>query len=236
MFLTFISSRLALNIKGIKHQTVWVEFPEIEKRFKELGVPPSEILPDGTPRYTVPAIHDPSTNTFISDSARIVEYLDRTYPETPRIIIPGTTILNATLEWAWRRTIFTLYPLLAPNVIAHMSPAASQKYEARFESRVNMSLQDFKNDKALHAKLWKDGEEAFTVANSWFKPSDGGERLGPWIMGDKLSFSDLIVGSGLAYIASCSGEESEEWKKFGTWNDERWKGLWEQVKPYAQVY
>ncbi|RXW24101.1 hypothetical protein EST38_g1786 [Candolleomyces aberdarensis] len=228
--------RFALNIKGIKHQTVWVEFPEIEKRFKELGIPPSEILPDGTPRYTVPAIHDASTNTLISDSIKIVEYLDQTYPETPRVIAPGTAILNATLEWAFRTTIFTMYPLLAPNVVAHMNPVASQKYQARFESRVNMSLQEFKNDETLHEKLWKGAEDAFTVANSWFKTSDGKESLGPWIMGGDVSFSDLIIGSGLAYIAACSGEESEEWRKFGNWNNGRWKGFWEKMKPYAQVH
>ena len=225
-------TRFALNIKGLEHQTVWIEFPEIEKRLKELGIPPSDILPDGTARYTVPAIHDTSTNTLISDSTKIIEYLDRAYPETPRIIAPGTTILNATLEWAFRGTIFTLYPLLAPNVVAHMSPAASQKYQARLESRVGMPLQEFKNDKSLHEKIWKNAEEAFTVANSWFKASEGGA----WIMGDKVSYSDLIVGSGLAYIATCSGEESEEWEKFGTWHGGRWKGLWEQVKQYANVY
>ncbi|KAJ2912538.1 hypothetical protein MD484_g7892, partial [Candolleomyces efflorescens] len=235
-FPSSLPNRFALNIKGIKHQTVWLEFHELEKRMKELAVPPSEISSDGTPRYTVPAIHDPSTNTLISDSLKIVEYLDKTYPETPRIIAPGTTVLNVTLDWAFRQNIFGLYPLLAPNVIAHMNLESSQKYQRIFESILKQSLQDFKNDEALHAKLWKDAEDSLTIANGWFKTLDGEEGLGPWIMGDNVSYSDLIVGSGLAWIATCSMEDSEDWRKVGTWNNGRWKVFWEKMKPYAQVY
>jgi hypothetical protein len=117
-----------------------------------------------------------------------------------------------------------------------MNPESSRKYQAILESRVKMPLQEFKGDEALQAKLWKDAEDALSIANNWFKTSDGGKRLGPWIMGDNVSYSDLIVGSGVAWIATCSMEESEEWRKFETWNNGRWKGLWEKVKPYAQVY
>ncbi|KAJ2929450.1 hypothetical protein H1R20_g7645, partial [Candolleomyces eurysporus] len=202
--------RLALNIKGIKHQTEWLDYPKIEEQSKKLGIPPSEIKPDGKPFYSIPAIYDPSTNTRISDSLKIIEYLDKTYPDTPQIITPGTSILNASFSWAIGKSIFTLYPLVAPHMISNSTGETSSIFRARFEGRVKMTLEEFENDKALPAKIWAESEEAFTTASAWFKTPDGQERLQPWIMGQEITFADLIVGAALAWaVYSTGGEDAE---------------------------
>ncbi|KAJ2930910.1 hypothetical protein H1R20_g6174, partial [Candolleomyces eurysporus] len=201
--------RLALNIKGIKHQTEWLDFPKIEEQSKKLGIPPSEIKPDGKPFYSIPAIYDPSTNTRISDSLKIIEYLDKTYPDKPQIIAPGTSILNASFSWAFGKSVFTLFPLVAPHMIANSTPEASSIFRARFEGRVKMTLEEFENDKALPAKLWAEAEEAFTTASAWFKTPDGQERLQPWIMGREITFADLIVWGALAWAVYGTGGEDE---------------------------
>ncbi|KAJ2912536.1 hypothetical protein MD484_g7891, partial [Candolleomyces efflorescens] len=229
--------RLALNIKGIKHQTEWIEYTEIEKRSKELGIPPSEIKADGKPFYTIPSIYDPSTNTRISDSLKIIEYLDKTYPDTPQIIPPGTSILNATLNWAIGKTVFTLYPVVGPFLISAMPKETSSIFRGRFEGRVGATLEEFQNDKALPEKFWAESQEALKAASAWFKGSDGQELLHPWIMGENITFADLIVGSGLAWVVSSSGgEQSEVWERVGGWDDGRWKVFWEKLKPYTAVY
>ncbi|RXW24104.1 hypothetical protein EST38_g1785 [Candolleomyces aberdarensis] len=229
--------RLALNIKGIKHQTQSLDFTKIEEQCKELGIPPSEIKPDGKPFYSVPAIYDPSTNTRISDSLKIIEYLDKTYPDTPQIIIPGTSILNASFSWAIGKSVFTLFPLVASYIISHTPPEASSIFRKRFEGRVKVTLEEFENDKALPAKIWAEGEEAFTTASAWFKTSDGQDRLQPWIMGQDITFADLIVGAGLAWaVYGTGGEDGEGWKRIAGWDDGRWKAFWDKMKPYAIVY
>ena len=52
------------------------------------------------PWYTVPFIHDQSTGVVMCDSFGIVQYLDKQYPSSPRVITPGTlTFETACYEY-----------------------------------------------------------------------------------------------------------------------------------------
>ena len=63
--------RLALNLKGVKYSTQWVEMPDITAVREKLGVPANRTLPDGTPYHTLPVIHDTATGALIGDSFEI---------------------------------------------------------------------------------------------------------------------------------------------------------------------
>ena len=93
-----VFSSYSLNYKGLPFRTVWVEYPDIESTLKAAGiVSNTRKKPDGSPTWTVPAIYDPKTKTGITESFAIAEYLDKTYPDTPLLIPPGTR----TLQKAW---------------------------------------------------------------------------------------------------------------------------------------
>ncbi|KAF8509530.1 hypothetical protein BU17DRAFT_70416 [Hysterangium stoloniferum] len=67
-----------LNYKGIPYNTVWVEYPEIAATMRKIGAAPTSTKPDGSPHYTIPM----GSPTVISDSWKIVEYLEETYPSS----------------------------------------------------------------------------------------------------------------------------------------------------------
>jgi glutathione S-transferase len=67
--------------KRIPFETVWVEFADIEKVSKEVGIAPNGKKADGTDRYTLPAIKDQETGHSLADSFKIAQYLDKKYPE-----------------------------------------------------------------------------------------------------------------------------------------------------------
>ena len=50
-----------MNIKGLPYRTVWVEYPDIVAVLEKIGAPPAGKAPDGSPKYTLPAIYDPNT-------------------------------------------------------------------------------------------------------------------------------------------------------------------------------
>jgi glutathione S-transferase len=87
---------LNLNYKRIPYKTVWVEYPYIKPLYLELKQEPTTIA-NGKPEYTLPAIHDPNTGTFVSDSFRIAQYLDKTYPDRP-LIPEGTAGLQSAFD------------------------------------------------------------------------------------------------------------------------------------------
>lgn len=67
------------------------------------------IRKNGTPYYSLPVIQDPNTGEekIISDSARIAEYLDSTYPDTPKIVPVGTYTLQKTFMVAYDGAILS---------------------------------------------------------------------------------------------------------------------------------
>ncbi|VDB92616.1 unnamed protein product [Peniophora sp. CBMAI 1063] len=85
-------TRYALNLKGLKFKTKWLSFAAIEPKMKELGVAPHAT----TIKYTVPTIYDPKTKKVVTESFAIAKYLDETYPDTPRLVAPGTAVLHRT--------------------------------------------------------------------------------------------------------------------------------------------
>ncbi|KAF8994799.1 hypothetical protein BDQ17DRAFT_1524749 [Cyathus striatus] len=85
--------RYILNYKNLPYKTIYLEYPDIETTSKNLGIPPTATKVDGSPYYTLPAIHDSSTNKALADSLRIAQYLDATYPDTPAVVMKGTKCL-----------------------------------------------------------------------------------------------------------------------------------------------
>ncbi|KAL5504851.1 hypothetical protein ACEPAH_7514 [Sanghuangporus vaninii] len=118
-------TRISLNYKEVPYKTEWIEYPDIEPTLKKLGGAPTSKKDDGRDHYTLPAIHDSATGKFITDSTRIAEYLDATYPDKPLLFPPGSRhAAVAMLEDVTLPTIFKLIPLLLPGPAYHPSEAS----------------------------------------------------------------------------------------------------------------
>jgi glutathione S-transferase len=86
-------------------------------------------LDSGRQLHTVPTIHDHATGTVVSDSSRILEYLERTYP-TPALYPPDAAErdevarwmrwLDSTLGLTARRLGYTQIALECPDILAHL--------------------------------------------------------------------------------------------------------------------
>ncbi|KAJ2912533.1 hypothetical protein MD484_g7886, partial [Candolleomyces efflorescens] len=233
--------QLALNLKGIEHNTEWIQYSDIEKRFKELDIPPSEIRSDGTPAYTIPAISDSSTNVRISDSVKILEYLDKAYPDTHQLVDPGTEVLTAAFAWAERKNMRgPTWPLVAPNtIISGLSGPCSAKYRRNFEAWTKYQVEELQSNPVLFDKVWKDAREGYAIVDGWLNAaskSTDEPAGGPWITGKDIKLADLILAADLAWPIAVFGEDSEEWRKIGEWNDGRWRERWGLFKQYAIIH
>ncbi|KAF8844170.1 hypothetical protein BDN67DRAFT_963274 [Paxillus ammoniavirescens] len=87
-------TRFVLSYKNLPFETVWVEFPDIASKMKEIGASPNK-GPDGSELYTVPVLSDPNTGALITDSSVIAEYLEQTYPEKPIFSHSSNGLINA---------------------------------------------------------------------------------------------------------------------------------------------
>ncbi|KAF5366592.1 hypothetical protein D9758_008953 [Tetrapyrgos nigripes] len=227
-------ARYCLNYKGLAYTTIYIEYhwQDVEAVCKESGIPPSRTNPDGTPKYTLPSIIDPTTGTAVSDSFRIAEYLDKAYPETPVVLPPGTRGLQAAF-------VEGLFPKMLPLIKFGMDPTASkfitEKSEAYFR-RVRgadwgpgVTLKDIYPDTQEEKNVeWKNLEKAFEGIGNWI----GQENK--FIMGDRPTFGDFALAAFLWWARELWGEDSEEWKEISTrWGEGRSGKMLENLDQYG---
>jgi glutathione S-transferase len=79
---------------------------------------------------------------------------------------------------------------------------------------------------------WARFREGFGKVGTWYA-KNGGE--GPFLLGEKPSWGDIVIASYLVLLRIVWGEESQEWKDISAWNNGRWAGIVEALKKYETV-
>ena len=134
--------RYTLNFKGIPYKTEWVEYPDIEPLCKKLGISPTYKKADGSDHYTLPAIYDPSTGTYIADSIRIAEYLEKTYPDTPQVFPHNTIALQAHFTLAFGSNLSTLWNFIIPATYTKLNPRSQEYFRRTREKSFGKAMED----------------------------------------------------------------------------------------------
>ncbi|KAJ7206341.1 hypothetical protein GGX14DRAFT_643407 [Mycena pura] len=219
-----LKTRYALNYKGLRYMTEWVEYPDIESVSKDIGAAPTDNKPDGRPHYTFPAIRDLSTEAVISDSTKIAAYLDRTYPDTPRLMPAHGFGLFRAFEDAVRPLLDPLFPFVLPPTQAILNPPSGAYFRHTREESYGMPLE------AL-APTGEAGAAAdnFGKMDEWFRA--GGED-GVYMMGNAVCYADMWLA---AYVLWVKLVLPEKWEDIKTWHGGRWATLLENLEKYGTV-
>ncbi|KAF9554754.1 hypothetical protein CPC08DRAFT_712671 [Agrocybe pediades] len=229
-------ARFCLNYKGLAHKTEWVDYCDIQEHSKKLNIKPTGKNPDGSDFHSFPAIYDPKTGVYLADSFQIAVYLDKTYPDTPAIFPNNTIGLQAAFEGIFMASIgpflgFTLYDTWAVQLpVSH--DYVRKKFEGIFGG---MPLEEIapKGDRAIEE--WKKLEEAFGKVEGLFKATD---EVGPFVLGDRVSWGDIVVASFLIYFKRLWGgtEKDEQWRNISTWQGGRWAALLDKLDAYTAIH
>ncbi|KAI1785430.1 hypothetical protein LXA43DRAFT_1115888 [Ganoderma leucocontextum] len=229
-------TRYSLNIKGLPYKTVWVEYPDIEPLCKAIGATAAEKSRDGSPLYTLPVIHDPNTGATVSDSAAIARYLDKTYPDTPRLI-PAQS--DDALVAAFEDAFWSVFPTYDFGYI--ICPAAysvlregSRPFFRRTRDRLLGKPEEFEPGSDKRAQHWAKTQEGVQQVAKWLE-MDGTEKL--FFMGDGvgITYADITVAGFFMWFKKCCGEDSQEWRDIRTWDDGRWGRFMEAFDKYEVI-
>ncbi|KAJ8083596.1 hypothetical protein PM082_009471 [Marasmius tenuissimus] len=190
----------ALNYKKIPFKLVNVPFTSIETTAKLLGAPPTDTFPTtGEPKYTVPFLHDSDKNRVVSDSFTIAEYIDKAYPDTPRLFTEGTVATVKELVEAREEALRILFPIFMHKIAKLYSDeikAVVAKRGGNLEATIPEDQQ---------SELWDKAKKAFEEVEGRLGNDDGGV------------FADLALAGMLWHIRCACGEESKEWEELRTW-------------------
>ncbi|KAE9397720.1 hypothetical protein BT96DRAFT_921286 [Gymnopus androsaceus JB14] len=217
--------RYCLNYKGLEFKTIWLEYPEIEGIAKKLGVGPTRTF-NGEPQYTLPMIVDDSTGVALAESVDIVEYLDKTYPDTPRLIPEGSHALQAAFRDAFYPKLSAYTPFLIPSTAMMLNPASDEYIRTKLETMLGMKLEDYYPKDEARVAAWNKWKAEVETFAAWFRKED------VWVMGDTPSFADFILAAFILSAKTVFGADSMEYKEILEINDGRWGRLAKNVEKY----
>ncbi|PPQ82169.1 hypothetical protein CVT25_015109 [Psilocybe cyanescens] len=202
-------ARFCLNLKELPYTTEWVEYPDIEPHCQKLGIPPTAKKPDGSPFYTLPAIHDSSTGVYISDSVKIAEYLEKTYPGVRSIFSKKSAGIQTIFDEVLFTNISPLLALAFPDFLPMLTP----------ESTPFMTAKVLEVGSKNREEDWIKAEEGMEKVAAWYERK---VEEGPFVLGACMSWVDIVIASFLVFFRRTWGEDSEEWRKITSWNGGRW--------------
>lgn len=223
--------RLAIAFKGLPFKTVWVEMPDIETKMKNLGAEPTTTKPDGSPMYTLPVIFDDATGKFVSDSMKIAEYLDATYPDKPSLFPFGAHapihmfhdfFHSGAIKPAVLLYTFAMFPKLSELTQGYIRRTREPIFNKKLEELV---------PKGEERVAQLEGSKAGFSKLAGIYASNGEGK--PYFYGDVPSYADLIVAGYLLWIKAGMGPENLEWKAINNeWDGGKWGELLKTLEKF----
>ncbi|KAI7767238.1 hypothetical protein LZL87_009640 [Fusarium oxysporum] len=182
--------RLMLNYKDIPYKTIFLEFPDIEPKLKELGLE-SHDPSSGSPRYTVPTIHHVPTGKYIMDSPAIAEFLESTYPDPP---LSPTSELGREIETKARGAVGPAFRIsVTPRENLILSPRSQEYFRAKNEARMGCKLEDLM-DPEKEEKTWQGVADKMRELSDLMLTNKG---KGMFLLGKKPSYTDFFIAASL---------------------------------------
>ncbi|KAA1475688.1 hypothetical protein DENSPDRAFT_783865 [Dentipellis sp. KUC8613] len=224
-------ARFALNIKGIPYRTVWVEYPDIADVCKTIGAEPTGTR-FGKPVYTLPAIQDPNTGAVVADSFKIAAYLDAAYPNTIPLLPDETRAFQAMfLQTFEDNVIWAILQLVARPMMNQLLPRSLVYWRDGAEKAFGNKVEELAPEGPERDALWKQVVDNLGAAHKWASENP----TGVFMMGDKVSFADIVIMAELQWLKTMNGVESKEWKEVMEVNGGRWARLAEAFTNWQRV-
>ena len=110
---------------------------------KEIGAEPTTVKPDGSPKYTLPVIHDDVTGKVVSDSLKIAEYLEATYPDTPSLFPGGAHApIHLLSEYFFPTVIKPAFFVFLSNIMFKFTPRGLENFRETREPLFKKTLEE----------------------------------------------------------------------------------------------
>ena len=205
-----------------------MEYPDIEALAKRIGASPTK---RGRTRvlYTIPIISDPNTGKVVSDSFRIAEYLDATYPEGRTLFPRGTKPLIAAFDSALTTVFGTILPVQYASTCAILNPSSEAYFRGAMEVKFGRKIEELSPVGPKRDDDLAKGRKTLTAVDEWLEKSDG-----KFVLGDTISYADGLLAGRLVWIKATDSI----WEEVMTWHNGRWATYLENLENagYASIH
>jgi glutathione S-transferase len=165
----------------------------------------------------------------VSESALIAEYLDTTYPDTPKLFPPGTSPLQHAFIDVHGRMLTALWQFAVPQSNTILNPRSEEYFRRTREITFGAKLEDVVPKGKERELQWAKVRAEFARIDAWYQK---GKDDGPYLLGDHICFADFVYVAFALWMKKVWGEESAEWKDVKTWNEGRLIALVDALSKY----
>ncbi|KAJ5633372.1 hypothetical protein N7490_009711 [Penicillium lividum] len=225
--------------------------PNIAKVRKEIGAAPSRKFADGSDYYTLPVLTDSTTKSVLGDSFDIAIYLHKQYPDSGA----GDLLPPQKLDFTYKHdapflvplsereegefgeyvrfntnvdTVFTAHVMLMGTGM-QFDPAYEEEIGAMFAKRAGVkSLEPFVFGEEDRAKMMSSFREALADLAKLLD-----RESGPFILGQRTSYADCIVGGWLKMMHMTL--PIHEWEEAMGWYGGVFDRLYQGLQRFAEV-
>jgi len=165
----------------------------------------------------------------MSNSFDIVQYLDKQYPSSPRVITPGTLAFETAYYKYIHLGVWAKWPKVTLQDLHEiMSPESAAPFKALREEVFGDTLANIAKDPQSHWDAYKDAFS--TVVLPVYETAEG-----VFLKGSEPGWADFVTASWLLCMKLLYGGDSKEWKYIETWDGGRWVELIKNLEPYAYI-
>ena len=165
----------------------------------------------------------------MSESFDIVQYLDKQYPSSLRLITPGTL----ALELAYHKYLLAeLWPKWPKPIYLHLyetiSPESAAFLKEVREGVLGDTLVNSAKNPEAQWDVYKDA-----CSNILLPIYEKAEGI--FLKGSEPGWADFLTSATLLFLKLMYGADSREWKYIETWDEGRWVKLIKDLEPYAYI-
>ena len=165
----------------------------------------------------------------MSESSDIVQYLEKQYPSSPRVISPGTLAFEVAYYKYFQAGVIAKWPgPIHQYMYETLSPESAAFIKELREEALGDTLVNIAKNPQSHWGAYKDAYSS--VALPIYEKAEG-----IFLKGNEPGWADFVTASWLLSIKLLYGADSKEWKYIETWDDGRWIKLIKDLEPYAYI-
>ena len=165
----------------------------------------------------------------MSNSFDIVQYLDKQYPSSPRVITPGTLAFETAYYKYFLAGVLSKLPTSVHQFLYEtVSPESAAFIKALREEAFGDTLVNLAKNPQSHWDAYRDAYGSFALPV--YENAEG-----VFLKGSEPAWADFVAASWLLAVKLLYGGDSKEWKYIETWHGGRWVKLIKDLEPYAHI-
>lgn len=88
----------------------------------------------------------------------------------------------------------------------------------------------------IEPEKWGEVQKKWDSFGPDFQLNQGTKEDGPFVMGDRVSFTDFAVGGIILWLRRAEGGDMPRWKEVAEWHGGRWARLWAELEKIEQDF